>query len=69
VRGRSAFAVFGVLAGAGAGAALWLRKGGAPREHVDVYYADGSMVSFASGSPEGERLLPIARRVLAAARG
>jgi hypothetical protein len=26
-------------------------------------------VSFAAGSPEGERLLPIARRVLAAARG
>ena len=64
-----AVAVLGVVAGAAAGAALWLRRAGAPREHVDVYYADGSMVSFAGGSPEGERLLPIARRVLAAARG
>jgi hypothetical protein len=64
-----AVAVLGVVAGAAAGAALWLRRAGAPREHVDVYYADGSMVSFAAGSPEGERLLPIARRVLAAARG
>jgi hypothetical protein len=69
MKGRSAFTVLGVLAGAAAGAALWLRQGGAPGEHVDVYYADGSMVSFASGSPEGERLLPIARRVIAAARG
>jgi hypothetical protein len=66
-----AVAVLGVVAGAAAGAALWLRRAGAgaPAEHVDVYYADGSMVSFAAGSAEGERLLPIARRVLAAARG
>jgi hypothetical protein len=69
MRGRSVFAVLGVAAGAAVGAALWLRRGGAPRERVDVYYDDGSMVSFASGSREGEKLLPIARRVLAAARG
>jgi hypothetical protein len=69
MRGRSVVAFVGVVAGAAAGAALWLRRGGAPREHVDLYYADGSMVSFPSGSPEGEKLLPIARRVLAAARG
>jgi hypothetical protein len=62
-------AVLGVLAGAAGGAALWLRRGAAPREHVDLYFADGSMVSFAQGSPEGDRLLPIARRVIAAARG
>jgi hypothetical protein len=69
VRGRKTVAVLGVLAGAAGGAALWLRRGGAPREHVDLYFADGSMVSFAPGSPEGDRLLPIARRVIAAARG
>jgi hypothetical protein len=69
MRGRSFLAVLGLLAGAAAGAALWLRRAGAPREHVDVYYADGSMVSFAAGSSEGDRLLPIARRILAAARG
>ena len=40
-----------------------------PRERVELYYADGSLVSFASGSPQGEKLLPIARRALAAARG
>jgi hypothetical protein len=69
VRSRSALAVLGLLAGAAGGAALWLRRGGAPREHVDLYFADGSMVSFAPGSPEGDRLLPIARRVLTATRG
>jgi hypothetical protein len=69
MRGRSALAVLGVVGGSAAAAVLWLRRGGAPREHVDLYYADGSMVSFAAGSLEGEKLLPIARRVLAAARG
>jgi hypothetical protein len=69
MRGRSAVAFAGVVAGAAAGAFLWLRRGGAPPERVDLYYADGSMVSFPSGSPEGEKLLPIARRALAAARG
>jgi hypothetical protein len=69
VGGRRTFAVLGLLAGAATGAALWLRRGGSPREHVDLYFADGSMISFAAGSPDGERLLPIARRVIAAARG
>jgi len=69
MRARSFLAGLGLLAGAAAGAALWLRRETGPREHVDLYYADGSMVSFASGSPDGEKLLPIARRVVAAARG
>jgi hypothetical protein len=69
MRARSVLGALGLVAGAAAGAALWLRSGGAPREHVDIYFADGSMVSFTPGSPEGDRLLPIARRVLAAARG
>jgi hypothetical protein len=69
VRAPKALALLGLVAGAAGGAALWLRRGGAPREHVDLYFADGSMVSFPPGTPEGDRLLPIARRVLAAARG
>jgi hypothetical protein len=62
-------ATLGLVAGAVASGAYWLRHPGAPREHVDLYFADGSMVSFVPGSPEGDKLLPIARRVLAAARG
>ena len=29
---------------------------------LDVYFDDGSMVSFVDGSPEAERLLPLAPR-------
>ena len=55
----------GSLAGA---AAVWRRRSGRDSERVDVYFADGSMVSFAQGSEEAARALPIARRVLWQAR-
>ena len=58
-------AALGALAGA---AALWRRRSGAGRDRVDVYFADGSMVSFAEGTDEAVRLFPIARRLLAQAR-
>ena len=54
----------GSLAGA---AALWRRRSGS-KDRVDVYFADGSMVSFAEGSDEAVRLFPVARRILAQAR-
>jgi hypothetical protein len=69
MRARSLVTTLGLVAGAVAAGAYWLRHTAAPREHVDVYFADGSMVSFVPGTPEGDKLLPIARRVLAAARG
>jgi len=69
VKARSAAGL--LAAGAAlAGAIVFVRtKSAAEREHVDVYFADGSMVSLEAGSSEGERLLPLARRALAAARG
>lgn len=51
-----------------AGAFFWRRRSGRTREHVDLYFADGSMVSFADDSPEAARLLPLAGRVLQQAR-
>ena len=39
------------------------------RERVDLYFSDGSSVSFEPGSPTGDRLLLLARKALAAARG
>ncbi len=57
-----------VVAGAAAATALWRRRQERRREHVDVYFADGSMMSFGEGSEEASRLLPLARDVLAAAR-
>ena len=67
MKGRVAAALVAVGSVVGA-AALWRRRSGAGRDHVDVYFADGSMVSFAEGSDEAARLFPVARRILAQAR-
>jgi hypothetical protein len=65
---------FGALVGLAAGAAAagftwWRRRAAARREHVDLYFGDGSMVSFSDASSEGARLLPLAHRVASAAGG
>ena len=36
------------------------------RDRLDVYFDDGSFVTYVDGSPAAERLLPLAREVLAA---
>jgi hypothetical protein len=58
-----------VLLGAASllGIGLYARRGRA-HERVDLYFADGSMVSLDSGSPEAARLLPSAHDALRAAR-
>jgi hypothetical protein len=60
--------VTGMLLAAGslAGSVLVRRRAARRRERVDLYADDGSMHSFAEGSPEAERLLPIAHDILAA---
>lgn len=57
------------LTAAAAGVILLRRRREAGREHVDLYYADGSMLSLERGGPESERLLAVAREALAAVRG
>ena len=58
------------IAFVGATVALFLRvRRDQARERVDLYFSDGSSVSFEPGSPTGDRLLPLARKALAAARG
>ena len=58
------------MAFVGAAVALFLRvRREQARERVDLYFSDGSSVSFEPGSPTGDRLLPLARQALAAARG
>jgi hypothetical protein len=64
---RSAAAVLGIVGGMLAGAAF-IRRQTAQRERIDLYYADGSMVSLTNGAPGAERLLPIAREILRTAR-
>ena len=67
MKGRLAalIAAAGAVAGA---AALWRRRSGAGKDRADVYFPDGSMVSFTEGTEEAAGLFPIARRILAQAR-
>ena len=57
----------GVGAGIAAGAAYesWRSK---RRDRLDVYFDDGSFVTYVDGSSEAKQLLPHARQVLAAVR-
>jgi hypothetical protein len=61
--------LFAVLLAAGSllGLGLYARRGRG-REHVDLYFADGSLVSLGSDSPEAGRLISLARQALQAAR-
>jgi hypothetical protein len=65
---RKFLTVFGFASGIVAGSVIFRRSFTKPRDRVDVYFDDGSMVSFVDGSPEAEKLLPVASDVLAAAR-
>ena len=65
---RKLLALAGFATGAVAGTFLYRRTAGTRRERLDVYFDDGSMVSFGEGSPETDRLVPVARRLIAAAR-
>jgi hypothetical protein len=64
---RSTAAIVGVLGGMVAGAAF-IRRQAARRERVDLYYADGSMLSLTNGAPGADRLLPLAREILRSTR-
>ena len=47
---------------------VYRRRFAARPERVDLYYEDGSLSSIDEGSAGAERLLPLARDVLRAAR-
>jgi hypothetical protein len=65
---RRLLALAGFASGALAGAAAYRRWFGGGRERLDVYFDDGSFVTFGAGSREAARLLPLAQQVLIAAR-
>ncbi len=50
------------------GTVLYRRAAGRRQDRLDVYFQDGSMVSFLEGSAEAVRLLSVARELLATAR-
>jgi hypothetical protein len=64
---RRLLALAGFASGALAGTALYRRFLGGRSERLDVYFDDGSFVTFGERSPEAARLLPLARQVLVAA--
>ena len=65
---RRFLGLLGFGTGVFAGSALYRRSTRRRRDRVDVYFDDGSMVSLVEGSAEAEKLLPVARDVIAAAR-
>ena len=65
---RKALGLFGFATGLFAGSVLYRRTVSRRRQRVDVYFGDGSMITFDDGTPEADALLPIARDALAAAR-
>ncbi|HKS79472.1 MAG TPA: hypothetical protein VJQ07_11450 [Gaiellaceae bacterium] len=66
--GRRWLRIVGFASGALAGTVAYRRVFGAGRERIDVYFDDGSFVTFAGRSPEAAKLLPLAQRVVAAVR-
>ncbi|MBD0290204.1 MAG: hypothetical protein ICV74_03020 [Thermoleophilia bacterium] len=52
----------------GAAALAWWRRRDRARERVDLHFEDGSMVSFDAASDVAERLVPLARELVAVAR-
>ena len=66
---RKALGLFGFATGLFAGSVLYRRTVARRRERVDVYFEDGSMITYDDGSSRGRTtLLTIARDALAAAR-
>ena len=62
---RKFLTVFGFASGIVAGSVVFRRSFAKPRDRVDVYFDDGSMVSLAAGSPDADALLPTAQQILA----
>jgi hypothetical protein len=66
--GRRLLRIAGFASGALAATVAYRRGFGVGHERVDVYFDDGSFVTFVGRSPEAAKLVPLAQRVLAAVR-
>jgi hypothetical protein len=66
--GRRLLRIAGFASGALAGTVAYRRLFGTGRERVDVYFDDGSFVTFSGRSAEAAKLVPLAHRVVAAVR-
>ena len=68
MRSRSFLTGFLLAAGSAVGTVLYRRRAARRRERVELYFADGSMVSLTQGSAAAEGLLGHARELLNTAR-
>ena len=67
---RRGLLAFAAVVGAGIAARLAYAHWVASRPaRLDVYFDDGSFVTYVAGSPEAEQLLPLARAVLEVVHG
>ena len=64
---RRVWTALAVAVGSGAGSVLLRRHRQRHTNRIDLYFDDGSMLSLATGAPDADRLLPIARDLLAEA--
>jgi outer membrane lipoprotein SlyB len=65
---RGLLALAGLVAGALAAGAAYDRLFSIRGDRIDVYFDDGSFVTYVEGSAEADTLLPHARAVLAAVK-
>jgi uncharacterized protein (TIGR03382 family) len=68
MRRRSFLTGFLLAFGSAIAAVLFRRRHARAKERAQLYFADGTTVSFAEGSPGAEPLLRHARELLGAAR-
>jgi hypothetical protein len=67
MRRRSFFTGFLLAVGSAIAAVLFRRRAARVKDRVELYFADGTMVSLAEGAPGADRLLEHARELLGAA--
>jgi hypothetical protein len=65
--GRRRVVALLLAAGSLLGVGLYARRS-SKRERVDLYFADGSMISIVGDSPHAALLIPLARDAVRAAR-
>jgi hypothetical protein len=66
---RRILALLGFATGVFGASVVLRRQFGKRSDRVEVYFDDGSMISYVDGSPEADALLAPAREALRAARG
>ncbi len=68
MRGRNVASGFLLAAGSAAAAVAFRRRSARRRARIEVYLADGSLISLVEGQPGTDRLLAHAQELLATSR-